>query len=510
MTDTELFLAFDLGSTRLKGGLFDISGTGSRFCIQPFVTHSDSTSTWAEPDQFITSIRSIVLELTRGIDPNQIRGIGICSMAESGLLVDAKSLAPASKIIPWFDRGAEQQAEMVRSRSSAEEVFLWSGIRPTFKCPLARLIALRDENAITLIGKVWLSAADYLAALFTGKKATDHTLAGRTLAYDINGKKWHAAWLKEWRLEAILFPEAVAAGQPMGVTTTACKTLFGIPEGIQVSIAGHDHVCAASALSSFSSDAVVDSMGTAETLMGAIPDEPLTSKHFHSGLNFGVHVLPGKKYWMGALSTSGGALEWLRTVLGGKLTYQEIEQDVSSLPSAPGTLVFLPYLSGSGAPHSDGIATSSWLGLKREHGRSHLFKAILEGTACEMEYVRRHVKNSGLLNSENIIVTGGGSNNQAWLQIKANLSGCTLIHTQTNDAALTGAAMIGCLASGLVPDFNQAANLFRPKGEILIRPDQKNSQSYQEYFERLYLPAIQTAHSLNDQISQQRFVNIHE
>lgn len=504
MAESELLLAFDLGSTHLKSGLFSLDGKMLDFSSHPLVVQQVKGVRWVIPDQFFTSIRNMTLDLTKKIDPSRICGIGICSMAETGLLIDRKDLSPVSWIVPWFERSNEEQVELIRGGSLVEEVFLWSGTYVTYKCPLAKILWLKKHFSISMQNSMWLSAADYLALILTSQTATDFSLAGRTLAYDINQKIWNRDWLKEWGMEETMFPSVLPAGKMMGTTSPYCRQTLGLPAGIPVTIAGHDHVCAAASLSANSLDSMVDSIGTAETLIGSLPDKPLKELEFQSGLSFGIHILPGMKYWMGALSTSGGAIEWVRSMFAPQMAYDQIEREIRSLPEGPGNLIFIPYLSGSGAPHSNPDAAGAWLGLKNEHTRAYLIKAVVEGIACEMEFVRRAVKSAGLLRSDRIIITGGGAQNKSLLKIKADISGCTLSVNPISESALIGAAMAAGLAAGSFQTFESAATVLLPEGEEIINPDGVISPVYQRYYEQLYLPAMQFTMRFSNSMNRER------
>lgn len=85
-------------------------------------------------------------------------------------------------------------------------------------------------------------------------------------------------------------------------------TSLGLTAGIPIAICGHDHVTAAFAMNVTSPGKVFDSMGTAETLLGALPESSLTEDDFHSGLLYGCHVASGCGYWLGSLSVLGGRL----------------------------------------------------------------------------------------------------------------------------------------------------------------------------------------------------------
>ena len=93
---------------------------------------------------------------------------------------------------------------------------------------------------------------------------------------------------------------------------------------------------------------VFDSMGTAETLIGALPERSLTEDDFNSGLIYGCHVASGRGYWLGSLSASGGSVEWLRAQLSHTpLSYDEIDALLANASPEPTGILYFPYLVGS-------------------------------------------------------------------------------------------------------------------------------------------------------------------
>src|SRR5699024_2206717 len=129
---------------------------------------------------------------------------------------------------------------------------------------------------------------------------------------------------------------------------------------------------------------VFDSMGTAETLIGALPERPLTEADYHNGLQYGCHVARGLGYWMGGLSASGGSIEWFRALMSPPVpSYAAMEELLRSAGPDPTGIIYFPYLFGSGSPHTDPHARGAFIGLSNAHGAAKLFKAVLEGTAFE-------------------------------------------------------------------------------------------------------------------------------
>ena len=172
---------------------------------------------------------------------------------------------------------------------------------------------------------------------------------------------------------------------------------------------------------------VYDSLGTAEALVGAFPQRALNEQDHRSGFSFGLHVAPGFCYWMGGINAAGGSLEWLRGILGDpKLSYPQLERLLDGAPDAPGDLLYLPFLNGRGAPNRDPQARAAFVGLSASHGRAHLARAVLEGTALELACILEQARRDLGVTTEVLAAAGGGVYNRRWMQIRADVTGCRI------------------------------------------------------------------------------------
>lgn len=494
----EKFLALDFGSTHLKAGLFDVKFTMLRSAAVDVALMQQDGGPVIDPAWASEAVFRLIREVLEGEDPATVAGVGIASMAETGLLLDRASGQFATPLLPWFHRGAEGQvAYITRAAETFPEGLRWSGIAANFKNPLAKLLWLRDVLGVPLAGRTWLSAADFILYLLSGETATDFSLAGRTLVFDISKQAWNEAWIAEFRLPDGLFPRAEQAGSIMGRLSEPVARACGLTSGIPLTVAGHDHVCAALSAGVTRPGPLLDSMGTAEALLGAFPSRPLTEADAQGGLLYGAHVVPGMMYWMGALSTSGGSVEWLRGILGDStpITYDELNRLAESLPDGPGEIIFLPYLNGSGAPHADPLARGAFIGVHMKHTRADLYRAVLEGTAYEMEYIRTAASSAASaahsgIEAEAIIAIGGGTRSRKWMQIKADVSGRPIALLASPEATLTGAAMLAAAAAGSFPSAEAAAKQFTDhQGQpVTVLPDADRHRAYQSIYQNGYLP----------------------
>jgi len=485
-------IGIDIGTTHLKIGLYSNEGVELKVVIHKIQVEKTSEGVHIyDPEvlwNLICKLFRVVADDIKQQNVGPVRGIGVASMAETGLLVDRKTGVARTPLFGWFDKSAQDQAKKLKDLAHQEDHFASRGIRATYKCGLAKILWLREQDRSMLNNAVWLSTADYAAYRMTGEFATVYSLAGRTYAFEINNKRWQTEWLSELGLDTDIFPNAVREGTQIGYLIAHRQ--LGLSENniIPVIIAGHDHICGAFGAcmlnGGIGTGLVVDSIGTTESLVGTIPDRPLNETEIQSGFSFGCHVAPGYKYWAGGLSTSGGALEWIKGIINeSDESYGELNLQLDGKLHNPGELLFLPYLQGSGSPHTNTDLRGAFIGLSMEHSSVDLYRAVLEGTAFEAEFMRREAEIATGNSIEHLVAIGGGTKNQRWMQIKADISGCPIDVLEQSEMTLMGAAFLAGMGAGFYRDLDElnAALKFRQK-PVRYEPDLERHQVYKKRY----------------------------
>ena len=231
-------LAIDVGTTHCKVGLFAADGTALAVAARPTVSaplpplgRGAPAGTCYDPEALWASVAGALAELAGELGP--VAAVGISSMAETGLLLERRTGRPRTPFLPWFDTNSAGQAARIARRGNAAERFRRTGLHPSHKCGLARLLWLRDELGVDLEGCTWLSVADYLAYRLTGRVATDYTLAARTQAFHLDGRAWDEEWLRSWDLDPGLFPPALPGDAVAG---RVAASLAGLAAGLTVRV----------------------------------------------------------------------------------------------------------------------------------------------------------------------------------------------------------------------------------------------------------------------------------
>jgi sugar (pentulose or hexulose) kinase len=404
--------------------------------------------------------------------------VGVGGMAEAGLLVDRKTGSPRSEIIPWYDPRSTPQTDTIGSLEPVERGYRRSGLHLSFKYSLSKIMWLAERDPEVLRDAVWLSVPDYLVFRLTGAMATDPTLAARTYAFDLFAGRWDEDWIGRVGLDPALFPRLRPSGFPAGEVSAEAAAACRLAAGTPVAVSGHDHLCALLGAGIVEAGPVLDSMGTAESLLGVLSH--VSGDAFASGLTIAPHVLAGRYCWLGGLPASGGSVEWIRRQLSEQpLPYGEVERLARGAGPRPTRIIYFPYLTGSGAPWHDAHVRAAFLGLRMDHTRGHVIRGVLEGTAFEtrsMQHAAEGLTGSGLTE---VVTVGGGTRNREWLQIKADVTGKRHLVPEDEEAVVRGAAYTAAVGARMLdlealPSLTMAAT---------IEPNPERFAEYQTLYE---------------------------
>lgn len=484
-----MFLALDIGTTNIKAGVVNENGKLLADANRPNRKHNHVQGyVYYDPQELWLTISELIREVVEATARDgRIRAVGITSMAESGLLVDRRTGAAKTAVIPWFETCSLSQEVRIKREVDTYELFRQSGLHPSFKQGLSKLLWLQESQADDLKDSVWLSVSAYTAYRLTGNFAEEETLAARTLAYRIDERMWNVPLIRHFGLDESLFPPVVETGSSVGSVLPDIGGGLGLQSDTAVCLAGHDHVCASLSIGQREQSQVYNSMGTAETLVGSFGIRPLGQADYDSGLAFGLHPLPGQMFWMGGHSASGGSVEWLRSLLdAGDITYADIMSLLDLVPAGPTGILYYPYLSGCGAPAINASAKAAWIGLSARHQRGDMFKAVLEGNAFQMEWMRQEAESIGGEPIRRLVVVGGGAKNRHWLQIKADVSGIELEQPELPEATLLGAALTAGVGSGVYSSFSEAMSALPAGSSHVYCADPVRHEAYCAIFEQGY------------------------
>lgn len=220
-------------------------------------------------------------------------------------------------IIAWFDQRTRPQARWWRESVGVARTQRICGILPraVFGAPKMLWTKAHAPEAWAA-GRHWLNMADWAAYRITGEMATDHSLASRTMLFDLSRRRWSDELLDAADLDGGLLAPLIESGQRVGSVTSEASARTGLPVGTPVAAGGQDHVCAPLALGVTEPGMVLDSIGTAEAFLLVTEAVDPAVDFGEAGIDQGAHVEAECTYALTGLVQGGGRIDAVRRELG--------------------------------------------------------------------------------------------------------------------------------------------------------------------------------------------------
>jgi xylulokinase len=489
----DVFVGLDLGTTNCKALAIDLEGQPVTSLSLPTPARDSQIST---PEYDADELWLSVVKLLRGLVEklpagSTVAGLAVASMGESGVLIDAQG-EPLAPVFTWYDRRTVPWMAWWGERIAEDELYRITGL-PLDHIYSACKIQWLHENAPQAFarGRSWLSISDWITFRLTGQAFTSTSQASRSMLFDLRRRDWSAEMCDIAGIPLAILPQPLNAGEVAGRVSAAAARVTGLPDGVPVSVGGHDHICAALAAGAVTSERILDSAGTAEAIMVTLDSPVYRPGIATSGLCCGCHTVRDRYYLLGGF-IAGGALAWVSRMLNGEDTPEAIsllmKEAQESAQGARG-LWFLPYLDGSGPPERDPRAWGAWLGLRLQHSRGDMARSAVEGVSYGIRYLMENIHKTAGLSAAEIRCVGGGTHNRFWQQVKANVFGMPVDTPRVTDVTAQGAALIAALSAGVFKDETEVASrAYRSavRYEVEAEAAEGYQRGYEEQFLKLY------------------------
>ena len=456
-------LAIDAGTTGVTALVVTSEGTIAAKGYQEFAQHFPQPG-WVEhsPEE----IWQATLEATRAclkayeqVGGPELRALGITNQRETVLLWDRETLGSPRRAIVWQDRRTADICTRLRDAGHEDRVAELTGLRldPYFSGTKLVWIAEHEPNTWALVedGRYAVGTVDsYLIARMTRGTwhVTDVSNASRTLLFDLERGEWSEELCGLFGVPTDALPEVVPSwgdGSTMGTTDPRVflgleLPIAGIAGDQQSALFGQtcfeigDSKCTYGTgsfiLTNTGSDVVRSDAGLLSTAAWKSPDGELT---------YAVE---------GAIFVTGAAVQWLRDGLQIVGSAAETEAVASTVADSHG-VVFVPALTGLGAPHWDPHARGMVIGVTRGTTRGHLVRATLEAIAFEVRDVAETLPSSTALTS--LTVDGGASANDLLCRMQADQLGVPVERPRFVETTAIGAAFLAGLGTGVWSSFDE-------------------------------------------------------
>ena len=438
-------IGVDAGHTVTKAALFDL--TGREVAVASATTLVAAPhQRWQERDMdeaWTRTAGAIRGCLTgSGVDPAAVLGVGICGHGDGAYLVDAAG-RPVRPAILATDSRAHEYADRFREPELGARVLALTGQVPAAYSPAALLPWLRDHEPGTLGRARWmLCCKDWLRLCLTGEVGTDATEAS-AYCTDVRTQAWSPAALELSGLDglAALLPPIRPSAAPAGEVTAGAAATTGLRAGTPVVAGAHDVAAAALGIGAAEPGAASIVMGTF-SINQIVADVPVTDARWQA------RTFLRAGHWLHMSTSPSGAanLEWAVRRFGplrpdGEPDHEAAVREAALSPT-DGAPVYLPFLYGS--PHGTAPG-AAFAGLRAEHGRPDLLRAVLEGVVFNHRWHVEALAERFDLTGHAVRLGGGGARSPQWSQLLADTLDLPVEVTDATEAGGRGAALLAGL-----------------------------------------------------------------
>ncbi|WP_030263367.1 FGGY-family carbohydrate kinase [Streptomyces violens] len=435
-------LGLDLGTQSARAVAVDAGGRVLAAASRPL--HSSRTGERHEqdPEEWWHALAAACREALADIDPARVTALALDGTSGTILLADAQG-TPLTPGLMYDDGRAAAQAVRVNEAGPAVwEELGYRTMQPSWALP--KLVWLLEHSAAaTAPGTRLLHQVDLVTWRLAGHQVASDASHALKTGYHLLAEGWPEKELAALGVPGALLPEVVRPGTVLGTVCADAARATGIPEGVEI-VAGMTDGCAAQiGAGALAPGAWNSVLGTTLVLKGVstrLVRDPGGLVYCHRG--------PGDTWLPGAASSSGaGALT--REFPGADLAdLTERATRVGRSAAGRGHDPVAYPLAGSGGerfPFRAPDARPFVLGDPADEAER--FHAHLLGVACLERLCFDYLGHLGAPVDGPLTLTGGGTRNAYWNQLRADVLGRTVTLPEQAEGAL-GMAVLAATADG--------------------------------------------------------------
>lgn len=473
----EYILAIDQGTTGTTALLMDVNLKRVSEATVEFEQYFPKPG-WVEHDldDIWSTVLQTVREVITHIDPRKIQAVGITNQRETVCFWDNQSLTPLGRAIVWQDRRTTGICEELKSR----------GLEPFYQENTGLVLdpyfsgtkvswALEhwgEVKAAHKAGRLAVGTIDsYLIARLSDGAAhvTEPSNASRTLCFHLKKHFFDSDLCKEMKISPDIWPEVWPSVGIFAVT----KNFSGLPDGLPITGVLGDQQSALLGQACIREGSAKCTYGTGAFMLVNTGRKPVKSTH--RLLTTVAWALKSDDYTYaleGSAFIAGAAVQWVRDGLKFFDDTEEIEALANTVSSSDG-VIFVPALTGLGAPYWDPNARGMLTGITRGTNRGHIARAVLEGIAFQTADILIAMQKDMGKPLSFLNVDGGASANDLLMQFQSDILGLELKRPADRETTSLGAIFAAGLGAGIWTDLQEIEKTW--KKERVFQPAMSES-----------------------------------
>lgn len=472
-------IGIDIGTSATKSVLFDLCGN---------VIASDSTeyplyqpqNGWAEqdPDDWWNAALKTLKTVSAVAKCGEICGIGLSGQMHGLVMLDENGNVLRNSII-WCDGRTSAECKEIEEIIGHDRLIEITAnpALPGFTSSKIMWVKKHEPHIFEKCRHILLPK-DYIRYKLTGEFATDVSDASGMQLMDIKNRCWSDEVCAKLGIDMSLLPKLYESPEITGYICKKIAAETGIPAKTPVAGGAGDNAAASVGTGTVENGKAFTTIGTSGVVF-AHTDKPLIDKK--GRIHTFCCAVPGAWHVMGVTQAAGLSLNWFKNNIVQEFSYKEIDEMCENIPIGCDKLIYLPYLMGERTPVLDSDARGVFFGLSAIHTKAHMARAVIEGVSYSLLDCVNVLTETGV-NTENMLICGGGSKSGFWCKMLADVYGTEVKTVQSSEGPALGAAILGGCAGGV---FESVADGCRKTVRIsnICNPCIKSHGEYLKYYE---------------------------
>jgi len=494
--------AIDQGTTGTRFMVFDHAGEvianayekHEQIYPEPGWVEHDATEIWRNTKHVINTALD-----EAGLDAEQLEALGITNQRETTVVWDAETGKPIHNALVWQDRRTtdrveeiqeEDKVEWIRGKTGLECDAYFSATKAEWILDNADPIKLQrsrpeDVRDRAEAGELMMGTIDsWLIYKLTGNHITDVTNASRTMLYNIHDNEWDEELLEEFNVPASMLPEVRPSSDDDHYGSTGATSPDFIDADIPVAGALGDQQAALFGQTCFDEGSAKNTYGTGSFMLMNTGSEAVASEHgLLTTIGFQRSGEPVQYALEGSIFITGAAIEWLEdmTLIDSAAETEALARSVESTDD----VYVVPAFAGLGAPHWDGRARGTIVGMTRGTRREHVVRATLESIAYQTRDVAEAMEADSGIDMSSLRVDGGAVKNNFLCQLQADILDTEIVRPVVDETTALGSAYAAGLAVGYWDTIDELRNNWQVDRDFDPDEDADYEANYERWNEAL-------------------------
>ena len=484
----EYSITYDFGTGSVKAALIDSDYDVVAWRSTPYKMYYPEPGFAVQKvedyrDSFCTVTQSLFKET--GIRGEQIKGVVISQTSSTMIFVDEDGRC-LNDCVTWCDNRAVKQAGAINQETGIKD---WTQGK---RIPAKMRWFLDNEPEVVEKAKYLLDVSAYFYLILTGQTAFDWTAA---VSYDFTKPglmEWDPRPMDIVGMRRSLLPERIVASyEKVGEMISGFAEKAGFSVGTPIfggcSDNANGHI-GAGCIRPGDAHLYMGSSGWI-SVSAAMPQNLYTQNVLQS-------AVPGVGYHYYCTDSVGTSIdyfisEYYKKELEDPNTniYSLVSNDILSVENDCQDTIFMPFLLGEEEPVLDPSVRGALLNIKTTTSRAHAARALVEGIAFNYRWIKEKLAGQDVWDINFLRVIGGGAQDDAQMQIIADIMDESLIRIK-NTRVAGNVGLAACIDIGLgkakdftiLDDHVKEDRVFVPRPEFKTRYDRLYALYKEAYY----------------------------